>query len=175
MLGVPVPEISLPLLQGETRTLQSFLEGNKGAVVLFWSGVCSHCIRYDGYFNRFAERHPGLPLVTIASRQGETREQLRATAQSRSLRFPILHDPDSSAARKFFAQQTPRVYLIDSSRTLLYRGAVDNFKYPEDPDYQAYLEPAIEAFLAGRSIARRETASFGCAIQSVYYILPKPL
>jgi hypothetical protein len=60
-------------------------------------------------------------------------------------------------------------------RTLLYRGAIDNFKYPGDPEYLAYLDPAVNSFLAGEPIARKETASFGCAIQSVYYILPKPL
>src|SRR5437588_254792 len=54
-------------------------------------------------------------------------------------------------------------------------GAIDNFKYPMDSGYQAYLEPAITSFLASEPIARKETASFGCAIQSVYYILPKPL
>jgi len=52
---------------------------------------------------------------------------------------------------------------------------VTYFKYPEDSGHEAYLEPAIASFLAGEPIARNETASFGCAIQSVYYILPKPL
>ena len=69
----------------------------------------------------------------------------------------------------------PRVFLLDSSRKLLYRGAIDNFKYPQDPQYDAYLEPAIAAFMAGRPVERTETASFGCAISSVYYILPKVL
>ena len=57
----------------------------------------------------------------------------------------------------------------------LYRGAIDNFKFPEDNEYLAYLEPAIASFLAGQPIARAETASFGCAIQTVYYRLPKQL
>jgi hypothetical protein len=78
-------------------------------------------------------------------------------------------------ARQWFTQQTPRAFLVDSQQRLLYRGAIDNFKFPEDPGYQAYLEPAIEAFLSDRPIKRTETASFGCAIQSVYYNLPKPL
>jgi len=65
--------------------------------------------------------------------------------------------------------------LIDSGLRLLYRGAIDNFRYPSDPEYQAYLQPAVEAFLAGKPVARAETASFGCAVQSVYYQLPKPL
>jgi len=38
-----------------------------------------------------------------------------------------------------------------------------------------HLEPAIDDFLTGRPVERNETASFGCAIQSVYYILPKSL
>jgi hypothetical protein len=56
---------------------------------------------------------------------------------------------------------------------LEYRGAIDNFQFPGDPDYVAYLEPAISDLLAGRPISQPETASFGCAIQSVYYQLQR--
>jgi peroxiredoxin len=144
-------------------------------VVVFWSETCSHCNRYDTYLNEFTAKHPELGLVAIASRQGETVEKIRTTVSDRKLRFPILHDADGSIARQWYTQQTPRVFLLDSERHLLYRGAIDNFKYAADPEYQAYLEPAIEAYLAGRPIERSETASFGCAIQSVYYLLPKNL
>jgi hypothetical protein len=64
---------------------------------------------------------------------------------------------------------------MDSNRTLLYRGAIDNYKFPEDPEFVAFLDPAIDQFRAGEPISRPETASFGCAIQSVYYTLPKAL
>jgi thiol-disulfide isomerase/thioredoxin len=174
-IGGVVPEIDLPSIRGGSRTLSSFLQGKKGAVVVFWSETCSHCIRYDSYLNEFSAKHPELGFFAVASRHGESLEQIRATAESRKLAFPILHDSRGSAARQWFTQQTPRVFLLDSERRLLYRGAIDNFKYPEDAEYQPYLEPAIEAFLAGRPIARAETASFGCAVESVYYILPTPL
>ena len=175
-IGLPVADFTLPLISGEgQRSLADFLSGNKGAVVVFWSGVCSHCVRYDDYLNGFRAQHPELGLVAIASRYGERADQIRAVTAQRNLSFPILHDPPGTVAGQWFTQQTPRVFLIDSDRKLLYRGAIDNFKYPEDSDYQAYLEPAIASFLAGAPIARTETASFGCAIQSVYYILPNPL
>lgn len=174
-IGSTVPDLTLPLVDGGTRTLQSFLDERRGAVVVFWSGVCSHCIRYDDYFKEFEARHPELGFVAIAARHGETLDQIRRNVAERRLSFPILYSADGSAAAMFFAQQTPRAYLIDPARTLVYRGAVDNFKYPQDSDYQAYLEPAIESFLAGRPVERPETASFGCAIQSVYYLIPKPL
>lgn len=174
-LGDTVADLELPSVAGSTRTLGSFLEGRRGAAVVFWSSVCSHCIRYDELLGEFAARHPEVALVAVAARQGETIDLVRQAAAERGLRFPILHSPDGAAAVAFSAQQTPRAYLVDGARRLLYRGAIDNFKYPQDSEYRAYLEPAVEAFLAGRPIELPETPSFGCAIRSVYYELPKPL
>jgi hypothetical protein len=37
----------------------------------------------------------------------------------------------------------------------------------------AYLEPAIDQFLSGKAIERNEIPSYGCAIRSVYYTLPR--
>src|SRR5262245_34251487 len=121
-IGGAVPDFTLSQLGGQSRTLQSFMEGKRGAVVLFWSGVCSHCIRYDGYLNEFSHRHPEIALVGVASRHGETASQLQTTMAQRKLQFSILHDPKGSVAQQYFAEQTPRAYLIDPSRTLLYRG-----------------------------------------------------
>jgi thiol-disulfide isomerase/thioredoxin len=175
-IGLAVTDFQLPLLSGGgQRSLGDFLEGKRAVVVLFWSGVCSHCLRYDGRLNRFGESHPDVGLVAVASRQGETPDMINKTIAERKLTFPIVHDPPGAVAHQWYTQQTPRAFLIDSSRKLLYRGAIDNYKFPEDSEYQAYLEPAIASFLAGEPIARTETASFGCAIQSVYYILPKLL
>jgi len=168
-------DFTLPALGGGQRSLSSYMPDRKGAVVVFWSSVCSHCIRYDAYLSGFSMKHPELAVVIVASRQGETLEQIRKTATERKLTFPILHDADSAIARAWFTEQTPRVFLLDENRTLLYRGAIDNYKFPSDAAYLAYLEPAIGDFLAGRPVRQPETASFGCAIQSVYYILPRPL
>ena len=174
-IGLPIADFSLQRVGGGMETLSQYLTNKKGGLVVFWSGVCSHCGRYDAYFNSFTERHPELGFVAVAPRQNETVEMIRKTCADRKLTFPILYDPDGRLAARWFAQQTPRVFLLDSNRTLLYRGAIDNFKYPGDSEYAAYLEPAISQFLAGQPLARVETASFGCDIRSVYYILPKAL
>jgi peroxiredoxin len=197
-----VPDLTLPAIDGGTRTLASFLApaGTRGAVVVFWSGVCSHCARYDDYLRDFPGRHRELALVGVASRQGETAADLRRVTGERRLSFPLLHDSGRVVAAEWRVAQTPRVFLIDGGRRrerdgvgnggggeagagaaagdgprLLYRGAIDNFKYPGDPAYQAYLEPAIAAFLAGRPVPRIESPSFGCPVESVYYTLPGPL
>ena len=174
-LGRTVDDFALLDLGGEERRLSDFLRGKKGVVVVFWSGICSHCVRYDGYLNGFAALHPELGLVAVASRQGETPDQIRKSVAERGLCFPLLLDPVAAVAARWATQQTPRVFLIDAARVLLYRGAIDNYKYPDAPDYIAYLEPAIAEFLSGQTISRADTPSFGCAIHSIYYTLPKSL
>ena len=173
--GEALEDFSLQRMDGQLVSLAQQLEGRKGAVVVFWSGVCSHCVRYDGYFNSFEAKHPEVKLIVVASRHGETAEMIRKTTAERKLTFPIHHDPGGVVAKRWYTQQTPRAFLMDPQRTLLYRGAVDNYKYQDDPEYVPYLEPAIGQFLSGQAVARPETASFGCAIQSIYYILPKAL
>jgi peroxiredoxin len=173
--GEPLEDFSLRTLDGRTATVDSIVAGKKGAVIVLWSSTCSHCIRYDKYFNAFEERHPDLGLLIVSSRSGEDLEAVKKAAGQRKLNFPIAHDPASEVAGKWFTRQTPRAFLVDPSRALLYRGAVDNYKYTDDPEYIPYLEPAIEQFLSGQPIDKPETASYGCAIQSVYYTLPKAL
>ncbi len=173
-IGSTVDDLQLPAVEtGRTRSLDACLSGRRGAVVLFWSSVCTHCVRYDGYFNAFEAAHPEIALYAVATRHSETLAEIRKAVADRGLRFPLHASSDGAAARAYFAQQTPRVYLVDPTRTLLYRGAVDNFKYPDDPEYQPYLDRAITSFLAGEPIERPETSSFGCAVRSVYYDLPK--
>lgn len=175
-IGEVLNDFSLPDSgSGAPVSFSGAVAGKRGAVVMFWSGICSHCVRYDAYFNSFAERHPDIGLVVVASRHGETAKLVEQAREERNLSFPILMDAGSTLARSWFTQQTPRVFLVDADRKLVYRGAIDNFKYPNDPQHEAYLEPAIEAMLAGKPVERTETASFGCAIFSVYYILPKVL
>ncbi len=174
-VGAPVEDFTLSSIRGPVVNFKALLQGSRGAVVVFWSGVCSHCMRYDSYLSGFGPQHPELQLVAVASRQGETSGQLRLSAAARHLKFDILHDPGGRVAWRWFVQQTPRVFLVDANAILRYRGAIDNYKYPGDLDYAPYLEPAIEQFLAGKPLSRTETASFGCAIRSVYYNFPKAL
>jgi peroxiredoxin len=175
MIGSPVEDFTLSSISGGQHNLSAALYGKKGAVVIFWSAVCSHCMRYDGYLNNFSRSYPELALIVVASRHGESLEQLRKTKSERGIRFLIVHDPERAVAMRWATRQTPRAFLIGAARTLVYRGAIDNFKYPADPGYIAYLEYAIAEFLAGRPVRRAETPSFGCATQSVYYTLPKHL
>lgn len=159
-------DFGLANIDGEEVTLQAVLTGKKGAVVVFWSSICSHCSHYDGYLNGFTARHPEIGIVAVASRRRETASQLRTNAMKRRLTFPILHDPTGKVAKRWFALQTPLVFLLDPNHVLLYRGAIDNSNFPRGCDKAAYLETAIGEFLAARPVTRHEIANFGSAIDN---------
>lgn len=176
-IGEVLPDIALQTVTEpkEPWSLHASAAKGNGALIVFWSSVCSHCTRYDDYLSTFTARHPEIALTGIASRQGETEADVRKALAARKITFPMMYDPGSATAHLLFTQQTPRAFLVDRAGTLVYRGAIDNFKYPEDNEYEPYLEPAIESLLAGRPVARPDTPSFGCAIASVYYTIPRPL
>jgi len=172
-IGDVMPDVQLPLVAGGGVTLSGRLRERRGAVVLFWSAGCAHCVRYDGYLNSFEQRHPDIALIAVAARRTETIDQIRLTVAERGLDFPLAYGGDAGTATAWIAPQTPRAYLVDRDRALVYRGAIDNYKYETDPAHAAYLEPALNDFRHGRPLARPDTPSFGCAIESVYYLLPK--
>lgn len=173
-LGGRVNDFSLPRIGGGNGSLAELQAGRKALVVVFWSAVCSHCRRYDAYLNELHARDD-VGLAVVASRQEETAASLAAAARERGLAFPILHDADRRLAHEWQVAQTPRVFLVDGERRLRYRGAIDNFRYPGDPERNAWLDDALAAVAAGREVDREETASFGCPVESVYYEMPKPL
>lgn len=173
-IGTRMADFALPRIGGGRASLVEMLAGERVLAVVFWSAVCSHCRRYDAYLNELGER-PGVGLVAVAARQGESAEALARAIAERRLRFPVLHDADRALAHAWQVEQTPRVFLLDGDRRLRYRGAIDNFKYPQDPEHEAYLDEAVAAVVAGRDVARAETPGFGCPVESVYYEMPKPL
>src|SRR5579863_8557422 len=118
-IGGLADDFALPGVNGGQIQLLPLLDGKKGAVVVFWSGVCSHCVRYDGYLNNFASAHPELGLAAVASRSGETPEQIRKTMAERGIRFPMAIDTGSRVARQWSTQQTPRAFLVGPDGVLV--------------------------------------------------------
>src|SRR5579864_4976237 len=88
-IGSVLPNVELPLVapgSGAWR-LHDVARQHRGAMLIFWSSVCSHCNRYDEYLNTFAARHAGIAVAGIASRQGESEEDVSKAMAARGLTF----------------------------------------------------------------------------------------
>lgn len=80
------------------------------------------------------------------------------------LHFMYLKDDDQKVARQFGATSNPEVFLFNSKRELVYRGAIDDNWESASGVTQAYLEDAIEEALDGMEIDFPEVPSNGTPI-----------
>lgn len=80
------------------------------------------------------------------------------------IHFMYLKDADQSVAKRFGATANPEVFLFNSKRELVYKGAIDDNWETESGVTGAYLEDAIEEALDGMEIDYPEIPATGTAI-----------
>lgn len=80
------------------------------------------------------------------------------------LHFMYLKDDDQKVAKQFGASANPEVFLFNSKRELVYRGAIDDNWESASGVTQAYLEDAIEEALDGMEIDFPEVPTNGTPI-----------
>ncbi|AMS26985.1 hypothetical protein AEM51_08110 [Bacteroidetes bacterium UKL13-3] len=80
------------------------------------------------------------------------------------IHFMYLKDADQSVAKRFGATANPEVFLFNSKRELVYKGAIDDNWETESGVTGAYLEDAIEEALDGMEIDFPEIPTNGSPI-----------
>ena len=80
------------------------------------------------------------------------------------IHFMYLKDDDQIVAKKFGATSNPEVFLFNSKRELVFKGAIDDNWESENGVTGAYLEDAIEEALDGMEIDFPEIPTNGTPI-----------
>ena len=146
--------------------------GKNGAVIAFTSTTCPVSKRYAPGLARLEGllREKGIALVLVdpfasdaargaARDDEEPRRHLARHARSRRL----------GGARRCKGGSSAEVFLIDATRTLLYRGALDDqygLNYSQDAPKLTYLLDAVEEMLAGRKVSIAATSAPGCELEA---------
>jgi hypothetical protein len=79
-----------------------------------------------------------------------------------------LLDPDGSLGHLYGAQTSPHIFIIDPEGKLAYKGGVDSIASNKKEDLakaENYVTPALNAVLAGKSVANPSTKPYGCSIK----------
>ena len=128
-LGTPMPEATLPDIDGQHLDLQAYAGGSPLLVVF----VCNHCpyVRHvERLLGEIVDAADGLRTVGINSNDtvaypedgpSGMREQIARARWT----FPYLIDDSQDLARAFGAACTPDFFLYDAAGRLAYRGAFD--------------------------------------------------
>jgi peroxiredoxin len=162
--GRKIPDFQVEDTKGQAHTLKSY--AGQILVLVFWSYKCPVVLAENDRLVALRAKYAGkgITVLGVDSNSNETTEEISRNAANLKVNFPVLIDSDKVLASNLGATHTPSVFVIDRNGEVRYQGAFDNNKKEGSKDREPYLENAIDALLAGRSVRLAETKVFGCII-----------
>ncbi len=163
----PAPLFKLKGIDGKEHNLESF-KGKKAVVVMFIATRCPYSNAYNERMVKLYDDYNGKGVVVLGINANSTEpvDEVRKHAEEHKFAFPVLKDEGNVVADAYGAQCTPEIFVLDSNLALRYHGRIDNsHKINEVNTYD--LRDALNAMLAGKEIAKKETKAFGCSIKRV--------
>jgi len=175
-VGQPAPDFTLNDLDGKPVHLAD-LKGK--IVVLEWFNPgCPYVVAAHtrGSLVDAAARASKQGVVWLAVNSGAPGKQgagleINRTARSEwKLAHPILLDESGKVGQAYGATNTPHLFVIDATGTLVYRGAVDNSPdgergAPQGGTLVEYAAVAVADLRAGRPIKVSSTRAYGCGVK----------
>jgi peroxiredoxin len=164
-IGAVIEDFSLPDTDGKAHTLNS-LKGKNGSVLIFISVQCPVSNAYNERMEKLAQDYSakGISVIGINANVTEPADVVKAHAAEKHLTFAILKDPGNKIADRLAANATPEAYYLDANNKLLYHGRIDNSRDPSGVTAND-LRDALDAALAGKTIAKPTAKAFGCTIK----------
>lgn len=164
-VGSAMPDFTLTDYNGESHQLSKY--AGKVVVIDFLSKDCPWSRGAAPNIAELAKSYQGKDVVFLGinSNEGTTADAMAKYAESGSIPYAIAIDTGNKYADTVGATRTPEMYVIDKSGILVYHGAYDNRKSPEEVGSENYTKNAIDAVLAGKPVAKSEVSAWGCTIK----------
>ena len=173
-VGRLIPDAAFNDLSGQGRRLSAY-KVSKGLVLALTSSTCPvskrtlpSLVALDASLQA-----QGLTLILVNPYASETPADIQAQLKAAGYHGLYVHDKDMTLCRALGARTTTEVFLLDATRTLLYRGALDDqygTNYNREAPQHTYLKDAVADFLAGRAVTTGATSAPGCELD----LGPKP-
>jgi len=147
------------------------LKTNKGLLVIFSCNTCPYVIKSEGRIKSITDfcLSNGIGCAIINSNEAQRNEEdsfeeMIKYYTNQKLKCAYLIDEKSQLADAFGAAKTPHCFLFNS-KTLIYKGAIDdNIKDPSAVK-AFYLKDALTSLLKNEKPQMQETKSIGCSIK----------
>lgn len=170
-IGKRIDAFTLKDSLGTTHSLSEW-KGSRALAVVFIGTDCPLARQYGSKLADLARRYKdkGVQFVAIDSNQQDSLAALTHFARINNITFPMLKDPANQVADKFAAARTPEVFVLDGSRTIRYRGKIDDqfgVGYARTTATRHHLADALDDVLAGKPVRTAVVEAIGCRISRV--------
>lgn len=147
----------------------------KGFIVVFTCNHCPFSVKYEDRIIALDKKYAkkGFPVIAInpndaAQYPSDDFENMKKRAKEKKFTFPYLHDETQAVATGFGATKTPHVFVLQKESDGLvtkYIGTIDDNSDNAKAVKEKYVEAAVDALLAGKSVEVTETKAIGCSIK----------
>jgi peroxiredoxin len=167
-IGQPAPQFVLQNQNGVDVSLASYA-GH--IVVLEWTNPdCPFVQRHyrEHTMTDLAAKYQpdGVVWLAINSTHGVTNAADKQWSDQQNISYPVLNDSSGTVGHEYGATNTPDMYIIGKTGTLLYEGAIDN-----DPSGNRttgklnYVNLALSEIQAGKAVSIPKTKPYGCTVK----------
>lgn len=159
----------LPGTDGKKHSLPD-LKDKAAVVVVFTCASCEVAVDYErrisGLAAKYGEKSVAVVAICVNQVKQDKLDALTERVKKQKLGFHYLHDESQQIAKDYGAVFTPEFFVLDKERNVVYMGAMDD-KSNADEVTEKWVEQALDATLAGESIATPETIARGCRVRWV--------
>lgn len=173
-VGDKVEDFKLKNIDGKYVSLSDY-EDAKGFIVVFTCNTCPFANKYEERIikldRKFADK--GYPVVAInpnctKKQPGDSMEANKERAKDNGYTFPYLRDDGQKVAKRFGAERTPEIYLLEKKNEgmyLAYTGTIDNNVDNASKADEHYVEDAVYALMKDAKVPVAQTNAIGCTIK----------
>jgi peroxiredoxin len=169
-VGEKAPTFSgIPAVQGEKETTINLGDIQEDVVVLVFLG--NHCPVVQAYEDRlidFVNDYKGKNVkvvgVSVNDLDSDRLPAIKRYIQDKGSNYLYGYDESQKIGREYGATNTPQFFVFDKDRVIRYMGSMDD-SMNESKVTQTYLRDAVDALLAGESVAIKETRPVGCGVK----------
>ena len=139
-------------------------------VVVFTCNSCPVATDYEDRILTFSKKFAGpggkvgLVAINVNTLPEDRLPQMKERAEAKGFDFPYLYDETQQIGKAYGAAFTPEFFVLDRQRAVAYMGGMDDSSQL-DAVKNHFLEPAVEAVLAGRTPETAEAPAIGCRVR----------
>lgn len=174
--GDKAPEFELTTIQAETVRLSQY----KGEIVVleWFNHGCPFVQKHykSGNIQKLQQEYTEQDVIwlTIASsapgKQGYLTADIAKELELLKNADPaaVLLDHTGTVGQLYGAQTTPHMFIIDTSGTVVYNGAIDSIRSTDVDDVakaENYVANALDALLSGKPVGIKATKPYGCSVK----------
>ncbi|OAI56827.1 hypothetical protein AYO49_03490 [Verrucomicrobiaceae bacterium SCGC AG-212-N21] len=165
------PPLTLPGIEGKDHT--PLVAGDKkGAVLFFVSAYCPTSNTFVKEMNQIAADYGDKFVFSFVHSDSDQKlTDILQHTEMNEIKASVLLDKEQRLAKQMQAKITPEVVLVGADGETLYQGRInDLYLGPTKRQRQATtkdLRDALEAVMAGKSIAVPKTEAMGCKISGL--------